>query len=237
MIRFLFFLLFATVAWGQDARLLVDVNPTKAFASYPKNQLKYQVGVDAAGKNLQPELTTLSEPGYLDWKLKEYTLRKDMLNGIPVFKHMLKPGMAYRNDGTYFSGRSSILADWSISNPHTLKPGKPYWTALAFYLDPAAACDNMPLLGHGHAVTSKNMQGTLKLDLRENCNARLWFNSSNILDVQDDKLVKRTTYERGPLAKGVWHYFIFQFRLEWDPTKNPYTKSGMQWVTPPRSNG
>lgn len=80
----------------------------------------------------------------------------------------------------------------------------------------------MSILGFGHSVSSKNVQGMNKLDLRKDGKLRFWVNSNSVLDGSD---ATRTSHTFDfPIQKGTWNYIVIQWRFEWDESKGPYTR-------------
>jgi hypothetical protein len=191
------------------------------------------VGQDGEGRNIERDLTTFPEPGYRDPNTSEFTV---MRTADPAraegkaFRHRIFEGMSYRQDSgggkPYQSARAAIMSAWSSTSPFVLRDGVPYWAAFAFYVGNDhpfdGSGDHISILSLGHSVGSKNVQSMNKLDLRKDGKLRLWVQSNNVLDGTD---ATRTgsTFDF-PVQKGVWNYFVIQWKYEWDEVKGPYTR-------------
>jgi hypothetical protein len=219
----------STIPGPSDPRIVASIDPGRLLASYPKYRVKLQLGRGEDGKNIERDITTFPEPGYVDWKVNQFTVMRgtDPSNSSrKAFRHKLLKGMSYRQDSTYQSGRASIMSNWSATSPFVLHDGVPYWAAFAIYVDNDhpfnGTGDHITVLSLGHSVTSKNTQSMHKLDLRKDGKLRFWVQSNNVLD-GTNSTVKGSVYDF-PVAKGVWNYIIIQWKFEWDVTKRPYTR-------------
>lgn len=218
----------ATVS-PNDPRIVASIDPNNALGSYPTARVKLQVGQDSNGKNIERDITTFPEPGYLDWKVNQFTAMRAADPANPskkVFRHKLIKGMSYRQDNGYQSGRASIMSAWTKTSPFVLRDGVPYWAAFAIYVDNDhpfdATGDHIGVLSLGHAVTSKCTQSMNKLDLRKDGKLRFWVQSNGVLD-GTNATAKGTVYDF-PVQKGAWNYIVIQWKYEWDVAKGPYTR-------------
>jgi hypothetical protein len=216
-----------------DPRTVAWIDPGKPLDIYPKNRISLQVGQDGEGRNIERDLTTFPEPGYRDPNTSEFTV---MRTADPAraegkaFRHRIFEGMSYRQDSgggkPYQSARAAIMSAWSWTSPFVLRDGVPYWAAFALYVGNDhpfdGSGDHISILSLGHSVGSKNVQSMNKLDLRKDGKLRLWVQSNNVLDGTD---ATRTgsTFDF-PVQKGVWNYFVIQWKYEWDEVKGPYTR-------------
>jgi hypothetical protein len=212
-----------------DPRVVAWIDPGKPLESYPKNRLSLQAGQDSEGKNVERDITLLADPGYRDPITGEPTVVRSTDPDRPegkAFRHRILQGMSYRQDSSYRSARASIMSSWGANSPLVLHDGIPYWAAFALYIGSDhpfdGSGDHISILSLGHSVGSKNVQSMNKLDLRKDGKLRLWVQSNSVLNGTD---ATRTgsTFDF-PVQKGVWNYFVIQWKYEWDEAKGPYTK-------------
>jgi hypothetical protein len=132
--------------------------------------------------------------------------------------------MTYRKDSGYESARSEVVSPWSYG-PTTIRKGIPYWAAFAFYVANDHPLDgrgaDLGILELGHATSSKNAYASPSFCLRRNGTLDGMIFSNPVLDGGPSTRVASKAFSY-PVAKGVWHYFIMQFKLEWDAAKKPY---------------
>lgn len=214
---------------ASDPRVVAWIDPSNALASYPKYRFALQAGQDSNGQNIERDLTTFPEPGYLDWKVNQFTAMRgsDPANASKkAIRHKIIKGMAYRQDSGYQSARASIMSRWSKTSPAVLRDGIPYWAAFAVYvgndhpLDGTG--DHISILSLGHSVTSRNTQSMNKLDLRKDGKLRFWVQSNAVLD--GTNATARGAVFDFPVQKGVWNYIVIQWKYEWEANKGPYTR-------------
>lgn len=212
-----------------DPRIVASIDPGKALGSYPKYRFALQLGQDSVGKNIERDITTFPEPGYLDWKVNQFTVMRGAdptSSSKKAFRHKIVKGMSYRQDSTYKSARASTFSSWSATSPFVLRDGVPYWAAFAIYVDNDhpfdGSGDHIGVLSLGHSVSSKNTQSMNKIDLRNDGKLRFWVQSNSVLD-GTNATAKGTVYDL-PVKKGVWNYIVIQWKYEWDVTKGPYTR-------------
>ncbi len=212
-----------------DPRVVAWIDPGKSLDGYPKSRLSLQAGRDSEGKNVERDLTMFADPGYRDPNTGEFTLARAADPERPegkAFRHKILQGMSYRQDSTYQSARASIMSAWSANSPLLLHDDVPYWAAFALYvgndhpLDGSG--DHISILSLGHSVSSKNVQSMNKLDLRKDGKLRFWVQSNPVLDGEDATRAGSTLDI--PVQKGVWNYFVIQWKYEWDQAKAPYTR-------------
>jgi hypothetical protein len=220
---------FPSIPAPNDSRFLVSIDPSVSLGGYPKYSFRLQLGQDTSGKNIERDITTFPEPGYLDWKVNQFTVMRgtDPANATKkAFRHKLVKGMSYRQDSTYQSARASTMSMWSATSPFVLKDGIPYWAAFAVYVENDhpldGSGDHISILSLGHSVTSKNTQSMNKLDLRKDGKLRFWVQSNAVLN-GTDATAKGTVYDF-PVTKGAWNYIVIQWKYEWDVSKGPYTR-------------
>lgn len=214
---------------SNDPRFVASIDPNLSLASYPKSRFSLQLGQDTSGKNIERDITTFPEPGYVDWKVNQFTVMREADPANPskkAFRHKILKGMSYRQDSTYQSARASTMSMWSASSPYVLKDSIPYWAAFAVYVGNDhplnGSGDHISILSLGHAVTSSNTQSMNKLDLRKDGKLRFWIQSNNVLNGTNATAQGRV-YDF-PVTKGVWNYIIIQWKYEWDVAKGPYTR-------------
>ena len=232
------FLVFTVNAWAQsvptasDPRRVAFVSPYLSYNTYPWGTYRFQVG------NSEPLINTISEPGWYDPKISQHTVSKtaDPANGSKkVFRHKLVKGMSYRSDNT---ARASILGGWGSSS--VFVDGTPYWAAFALYVDKDhplnGTGDHMTVLSLGHPVSSKNTQSQNVFFVRKDGKVRFLISSNSVLN-GTSSTYKSSSFDK-PIQKGVWNYFIVQWKYHWDVSKGPYTRvwhavgSGapVQWI-------
>ncbi len=219
-----------------DPRIVASIDPGNALGSYPKSRFALQLGQDTAGQNIQRDVTTFPEPGYLDWKVNQFTVMRGADPANPskkAFRHKLVKGMSYRQDSGTFGGkqpyqsaRASLLSAWSATSPYVLRDGVPYWAAFAIYVGNDhpfdGSGDHIGVLSLGHCVTSRITQSMNKIDLRKDGKLRFWVQSNSVLD-GTDATTKGTVFDF-PVSKGAWNYIVIQWKYEWDAAKGPYTR-------------
>lgn len=212
-----------------DPRIVASIDPSNTLGSYPRTRFMLQLGRDAEGKNIERDVTTFPEPGYLDWKVNQFTAMRsaDPVNASKkAIRHKLIKGMAYRQDSGYQSARASIMSRWSGTSPAVLRDGVPYWAAFAIHVGNDhpfdGSGDHISILSLGHSVSSKNTQSMNKLDLRKDGKLRFWVQSNSVLD--GTNATARGTVFDFPVQKGVWNYVVIQWKYEWDANKGAYTR-------------
>jgi hypothetical protein len=212
-----------------DPRIVAWIDPNKPLESYPKYRISLQVGQDSDGKNIERDITTFPDPGYRDPNTAEFTVVRTIdpehADG-KAFRHRILDGMSYRQDSNYQSARAFITSDWSATSPFVLRDGVPYWAAFAVYVDNDhpfdGSGDHIAIMGLGHSVGSKNVQGMHKIDLRKDGKLRFWINSNSVLDGTD--ATRKGSVFDFPIQKGVWNYIVIQWKYEWDEARVPYTR-------------
>lgn len=220
-----------------DPRIVASIDPSNALSTYPRSRFSLQLGRDVEGTNIERDVTTFPEPGYLDWKVNQFTVMRGADPTNPskrALRHKIIRGMSYRLDSgsyarngqSYESARASLLSRWSATSPAVLRDGVPYWAAFAVYLDSDhpfdGTGDHISILSLGHAVSSKNVQSMNKIDLMKNGQLRFWVQSNAVLD-GSDKTRTGNVFDF-PVTKKVWNYFVIQWKYEWDASKRPYTR-------------
>lgn len=212
-----------------DPRVVAWIDPNNALASYPKYRVNLQLGQDSAGKNIERDITTFPEPGYLDWKVNQFTMTRgaDPANASKkAFRHKVIKGMSYRQDSGYKSARAGILSTWSKSSPSVLRYGVPYWAAYAVYVANDhpfdGSGDHIGIMSLGHSVSSSNTISMNMLHLRKDGKLRFWVQGNRVLDGTDKTRTGRV-YDF-PIKRGVWNYIVIQWKYEWDVAKKPYTR-------------
>jgi hypothetical protein len=210
-----------------DTRLVVSVDPRRTFSCFTGNRVWLQLGMDTTGKNIQRDIVAFPEPGYLDWKVSQYSVLRntDPANvSRKAFRHRIVQGMAYRQDSGYQSARAEIFSRWGYTSA-TIQKSVPYWAAFAFYVDRDhpfnGSGDDLDILELGHPTSSSNSNPGPAFYLRRNgtWDSLLWGNS--VLNGGTSTRVGTKPFSE-PIAKGVWHYIVVQFKLEWNPSKGPY---------------
>jgi hypothetical protein len=212
-----------------DPRAVAFIDPSQSLGSYSRGRAMLKLGQDPDGKNIQRDITLFPEPGYLDWKVNQFTFMRSSDPANPsrkAFRHKVVRGMSYRQDNGYQSARAAIAANWKQYNPAVLHDGVPYWLAFAFYVDTDhpfdGSGDTMKILDLGHSVSSKNTNALHALQLLKDGKLRLLVSSNNVLD-GTNATAQRRAYDV-PVTKGAWNYIVMQFKYEWDATKRPYTR-------------
>jgi hypothetical protein len=216
---------FCTVnVWAQsasDPRVVAFVSPQISYGSYPWGRYQFQVG------NVEPLINKISEPGWYDSKIGQHTVAKvsDPANGSKkAIKHKLVKGMTYRTVASPYTARASILGGWNSSS--VFYDGTPYWAAFALYVDKDhpfnGSGGDMAVLSLGHPVTSKNQQSQNVLFLNRNGTVRFLISSNSVLN-GTNSTYKGSSFSK-PIQKGVWNYFIVQWKYHWDVSKGPYTR-------------
>jgi hypothetical protein len=208
-----------------DPRKVFSVDPRKPFSSYDKD-IQLQLGVDGDGKNIQRAIGTFSDPGYLDPKVSQQTVARtaDPADGSKAaFRHRIMKGMSYRQDKGYQSARAEIFSRWNSTS--NVVQGVPYWAAFAFYVDTDhpfdGTGDDLDILELGHGVTSKNGMPNPAFYLRRNGTMDAMVSSNTVLNGDASTRKTEKVFSK-PVKKGVWHYLVVQFKLEWDASKGPY---------------
>jgi hypothetical protein len=211
-------------AWAQsvpastDSRRLAWVDPRQAYYSFPLGWQGVQVGTST------PDLSRLSEPGWWDSKVSQYTVMHgaDPADGSKkAFRHKIVKGMVYTSGTT---ARASIYAGWGA--PPCLVDGQGYWVAFAFYVDNDHPFNgtggDMHILDLGHSVSSTNQLAMHTFFLRRDGQLELAVSSNTILNGTD--ATRKTTSFKVPVRKRVWNYIVIQTKLHWDINKGPYTR-------------
>ncbi|HQR51703.1 MAG TPA: hypothetical protein PLZ79_00410 [Burkholderiales bacterium] len=212
-----------------DPRVVAWIDPGKPLDAYPKARLSLQAGRDSDGKNVERDLTLFADAGYRDPNTGELTVARTADPERPegkAFRHKILQGMSYRQDSTYQSARASIMSAWGANSPFVLHDDVPYWAAFALYVGKDhpldGSGDHLSILSLGHSVSSKNVQSMNKLDLRKDGKLRFWVQSNSVLDGTDASR-SGSTFDI-PVQKGVWNYFVIQWKYEWDEARAPYTR-------------
>jgi hypothetical protein len=210
-----------------DARLVASVDPRKTYSSYSGNRVWVVLGKDAAGTSIQRNIAEIPEPGYLDPKVSLFTILRsnDPADASrKALRHKVIKGMAYRQDSGYESARAEIFSRWGYTGT-TLTKGVPYWAAFAFYIDSDhpfdGSGDDLDILELGHPTSSANCNPSPAFYLRRNgrWDSMIWGNT--VKDGGTSTRVGAKPFSE-PISKGVWHYVVVQFKLEWDVSKGPY---------------
>lgn len=235
------FILCTVNGWAQsvpsasDPRTVAFISPHISYGSYPNYRYQLQVG------NTETTIRSISEPGWYDSKIKQHTVSKvsDPASGSKkAIRHKLQKGMTYRQDSGYQSARASILGAWNGASVFT--DGTPYWAAFAVYVSSDFPFNgtggDMTILSLGHPVSSKNTQSQNVFFLRRDGKVRFLISSNKVLNGGNSTYVGKS-YDRS-IQKGVWHYFVVQWKYHWDASKGPYTRvwhavgngAPVQWV-------
>lgn len=203
-----------------DPRKLFSVDPRKTFSSYPSGHIYKIVG------NSTPDIKSIAQPGWWDSYVSQYTSMQvtDPKNSArKSLRHKLVKGMRYRQDPGYQSARAEVQSRWNSSG--NVLPHVGYWAAFAFLVDNDhpfnGSGDDLDILELGHPITSKNSQPSPAFYLRRNGRLDARIGSNTVLDGGTSTRTFSTAFSK-PITKGVWHYVIVQFKLEWDKSKSPY---------------
>jgi hypothetical protein len=209
----------ATAPTNNDVRIVYSADPRIPLATHNKD-----VWVNV--ESVERSITTLPEPGYLDPNKRQFTIMRgaDPTNSSKkAFRHKIVQGMAYRQDAGYQSARAEVDARWRASN--NVYEGVPYWAAYAFYVDSDhpfnGTGEDLDILELGHGVTSKNSLPTPAFYVRRNATFDAMVSSNTVLDGTNSTRKTAKVFSK-PISKGVWHYVVVQFKLEWDVSKRPY---------------
>lgn len=211
-----------------DARIVYSANPRTPLAQHNK-YVTLQLGVDQSGKNIQRTITAFPEPGYLDFKTSQFTVMRanDPVSSTKkAYRHKIIQGMAYRKDSGYQSARAEAFSQWT--SPTNVMQSVPYWAAFAFYVDSDhpfnGTGDDLDIMELGHGVTSSNSLPTPAFYLRRNGTMDAMLSSNTVLDGGNSTRKTSKIFSKA-VKKGVWHYIVVQFKLEWDASKKPYFRA------------
>ncbi len=151
-----------------------------------------------------------------------------------AFRHKIVKGMKYRDDagfsatGAYgydphYTARAEIVANWNT--PINPQLHEKYWAVFAFYIDNDHPFDktggDLDIVEIGHPVTSANNNPSPVFNLLRDGTWAAYLGSNPVLDGTAATKVYGSVF-REPIKKGVWHYIIVQFKLEWDVAQGPY---------------
>jgi hypothetical protein len=205
---------------SSDSRKIYGVDPRVTFSSYPTMRMTKIVG------NSSPDIHNVPQPGWWDSYISQYTSMQaadPKAGGRKAFRHKLVKGMKYRQDSGYQSARAEIQSMWG--RPGNVLPHVGYWAAYAFLVDNDhpfnGSGDDLDILELGHPITSKNSNPSPAFYLRRNGTWDAMVGSNTVLNGGTSTRKLSRVFSR-PIAKGVWHYVIVQFKLEWDQSKSPY---------------